>query len=783
MAAELKALQRRCDFISAKVSRIKTSLENADDEQIPVDEYVLDTYLRTCDAAYLDMNDCQAKIFAVTPSKQDEEEDKYLLFEEMYTEVRAEICRQIDRYRQRKEFQKCPNEDAATKLYHLDKCLIGEAAGAINQQFINENNYDGAWNFLQQRYEDKRKIVDIHASRLLQLKPMTQESGKQLRELIEECTRHVDSLRYHGYDVLGLSDILLVNIIASRLDFETKKMWEATNKHGVIPTYADTISFLEKHTQVLERVEVSQQKVKQKPSSATHTQKSQSRATTLTVTNELRCVFCEKAHFNHQCEELLKLSATDRNAKAKQAGVCYNCLRKGHMTSKCSSKHSCRDCNKRHHTVLHIDIPKPSDDTNKPTVVQSPEIGKASTNTSNVVTLNCATNTNEQKAVLLSTAVVNILDVHGQTKLCRVLLDSGSQLHLITEAMANLLGITRTRCSTSVVGVNGKQTPIKHKMAVQFGSRINDFSQRIECLIVPRIASVLPASKLNVSNWIIPEEVTLADPDFYKPQRIDLLIGAELFYHTLRTGQIQLGVKLPVLQETVLGWVVSGPASGHPSYRQPQNCHTAIPDPEHHELEQLIQRFWELEEVPTASKLSKEEEQCELHYQQTTTRDSSGRYVVRLPFRDSSDQLGESRQQALQRFGHLERRLSSNAELKRQYDSFMEEYIELNHWLLWNPTTDELAFRINPIQQRTTITKRHILSEISKIYDPLGLFAPAAVIAKLQMRELWKLKIGWDEEVPEEQRNKWNFITSLINTARMSINRYNHSTGREALHG
>ena len=365
MAAELKALQRRCDFISAKVSRIKTSLENADDEQIPVDEYVLDTYLRTCDAAYLDMNDCQAKIFAVTPSKQDEEEDKYLLFEEMYTEVRAEVCRQIDRHRQRKEFQvnpgsqlvpsahqlrvqqsvlphtplpsfdgkpehwfkfksmfldimkKCPNEDAATKLYHLDKCLIGEAAGAINQQFINENNYDGAWNFLQQRYEDKRKIVDIHASRLLQLKPMTQESGKQLRELIEECTRHVDSLRYHGYDVLGLSDILLVNIIASRLDFETKKMWEATNKHGVIPTYADTISFLEKHTQVLERVEVSQQKVKQKPSSATHTQKSQSRATTLTVTNELRCVFCEKAHFNHQCEELLKLSATDRNAKTK----------------------------------------------------------------------------------------------------------------------------------------------------------------------------------------------------------------------------------------------------------------------------------------------------------------------------------------------------------------------------------------------------------------------------------------------------------------------------------
>lgn len=57
MAEELKALQRRCEFISAKVARIKTNLIKADDEQTPVNEYVLDTFLRTIDAAYIDMND------------------------------------------------------------------------------------------------------------------------------------------------------------------------------------------------------------------------------------------------------------------------------------------------------------------------------------------------------------------------------------------------------------------------------------------------------------------------------------------------------------------------------------------------------------------------------------------------------------------------------------------------------------------------------------------------------------------------------------------------------
>ena len=61
--------------------------------------------------------------------------------------------------------------------------------------------------------------------------------------------------------------------------------------------------------------------MKQKAGAPVLSQRAQTKATTLTVINEMKCVFCEKAHYNHQCEELLKLSATDRYAKAKQAGV------------------------------------------------------------------------------------------------------------------------------------------------------------------------------------------------------------------------------------------------------------------------------------------------------------------------------------------------------------------------------------------------------------------------------------------------------------------------------
>ena len=47
-------------------------------------------------------------------------------------------------------------------------------------------------------------------------------------------------------------------------------------------------------------------------------------------------------------------------------------------------------------------------------------------------------------------------------------------------------------------------------------------------------------------------------------------------------------------------------------------------------------------------------------------------------------------------------------------------------------------------------TKRKILSQISKVFDPLNLTLPVTVRGRILMRKIWKLGIGWDEKVPEE---------------------------------
>ena len=52
-------------------------------------------------------------------------------------------------------------------------------------------------------------------------------------------------------------------------------------------------------------------------------------------------------------------------------------------------------------------------------------------------------------------------------------------------------------------------------------------------------------------------------------------------------------------------------------------------------------------------------------------------------------------------------------------------------------------------------TKRKILSQIHKIFDPLSLFIPVTLRGKLMLRELWIKKLDWDEIVPNDLLNDW----------------------------
>lgn len=53
----------------------------------------------------------------------------------------------------------------------------------------------------------------------------------------------------------------------------------------------------------------------------------------------------------------------------------------------------------------------------------------------------------------------------------------------------------------------------------------------------------------------------------------------------------------------------------------------------------------------------------------------------------------------------------------------------------WNARRDKILYTVNPIKLSNKVTKRRILSEIAKIFDPLGLLGPIILTSKALMQE------------------------------------------------
>ena len=84
--------------------------------------------------------------------------------------------------------------------------------------------------------------------------------------------------------------------------------------------------------------------------------------------------------------------------------------------------------------------------------------------------------------------------------------------------------------------------------------------------------------------------------------------------------------------------------------------------------------------------------------------------------------------------------------------------------LRWDSAADTLTLTSKEVQlpQDTITTKREILRESSKIYDPLGLITPVSIRAKILMQDIWQLNVDWDEPLDGDVRDRWISIAQDI---------------------
>lgn len=588
------------------------------------------------------------------------------------------------------------NADVMTiqKFHYLLSSLKGQALQLIQNLPITAVNYQVAWQLLKDRYENKKLIAATYTRGLLNLKAVQKESASDLRQFVNTIRSNLSALKAMELDQ-PLGDILVSQLIVERLDKNSRREWEIKESRQSFPPLTDLLTFLEYKSQALENINASSsfssQDSRQVDFKPKQYKAAQQPGSFLLVKNK-KCCFCHNEHPLFYCQAFIAAEIRQRRECVQNNKLCVNCLQAGHSVKQCPISSNCKTCNCRHNTLLHtektVNNRQVGQSCQQVQPTNSIERGESSaSHVTRDAQGSCHVARHRmQSQVLLSTAIVLVRDSMDQLHKCRALIDCGSQSNFVTEDLVQRLKLKKSYNRIIMQGVNNVSAEAKFTTSVQFHSTVNNYKAGITCSVLTHITGQIPSAYIDSQHWNLPNDIQLADPNFHEPGRIDMLIGAELCFHILRAEKRTRSGDFPVLQNTELGWILSGRYQ-IPNDLEPNKSVTSCFVRQDDNLTHRLQRFWELEEINSSPK-TEEELQCESHFQQNTTRDENGRFVVRLPQR-LHRQLGDSCQQATVRFHQLERKLTKHPELREQYVTFMDEYEELGHMKEVQTSTDD----------------------------------------------------------------------------------------------
>ncbi|XP_038122227.1 uncharacterized protein LOC119770791 [Culex quinquefasciatus] len=391
MEKNLEALEDRRDMLVEKLERMKGSLE-----EVTVSVHLLKLYEETLRRSADDYDKNYSDIIVLLPKeRRAEQRGKYAAFEKLHSTVYEKLQARIaesELTTKLLELPKAPaaavappqpvyikpqrrsrtcklrsllstaNRRAAMKILYLRNALVDDAKDKIDQDVVNNNDYDAAWRILEDEYEDKRLILDTHIDAILDCPKVAKETrGKSISKLVEVCAKHSEALAGHGYPVEGLAELVMVNVIYKKLDKETQEQWELKIGSGALPEFEEFMEFLRERGRVLQRTNRSQQQPAQQSTVAPSKQrqafgqKAQPLLKSFVQATTEVCGHCKEDHPIYRCSTFRDLSVPERKSVATKANLCYNCLKARHRVSDCESKTLCKvqGCGRKHHSLLH----------------------------------------------------------------------------------------------------------------------------------------------------------------------------------------------------------------------------------------------------------------------------------------------------------------------------------------------------------------------------------------------------------------------------------------------
>ncbi len=242
-----------------------------------------------------------------------------------------------------------------------------------------------------------------------------------------------------------------------------------------------------------------------------------------------------------------------------------------------------------------------------------------------------------------------LVEQGGRSCVVRGIIDTGSTISLITEKIVKSLKLQTTPTSTDLSGVGS--TPagtFKAETLITLKSLHDPTTQPISmrAAVIRSIVGDKPTTNLKDVDTSFTEFITLSDPNFQTPGGIDILLGQDVIKSILKDGVVRSNINDLYAINTTLGWVVGGCCKNSTQAVTTHVCYHVAPTT----TDTLLKAFWESEEPLKSTLLTPEDQGAMAHFKSTHSRQQDGRYMVKLPRRDTDIKLGDSYRQAVQRY-------------------------------------------------------------------------------------------------------------------------------------
>ncbi|XP_072380581.1 uncharacterized protein [Diabrotica undecimpunctata] len=587
------------------------------------------------------------------------------------------------------------------KFIYLKSLLTHDALKVVDNIPLSGENYSLVRETLEKRYTDHNLIVKQLITNIVDTKSLQNNASySQLKDFTLAITNSYRALNNLDLSSKELLNLILIHITSSKLDHATLRSIEFSPESNKIKDFNQFLTMVDDRAKHLENL-YANSKAKHQPSKETRSSfhistdknKPPSQIMKAKISNlyplPLGVILFNKILFVPTALEpdiarLIVPPGIHALIATEGITLCFTVTReiakpRPHIVS----------------TQIHIDLLKQSMLTFQQGIGLNLMLQRLVL--LDVVVRSTSPSTHAVSAVstsapmvLLGTVQAYLIAPNGKREYVKVLLDPASQLSFVSKNLLKKIAAPTYKNHFKIHGIAQSISNSTLMSDLTIFSAATDTCIKIKCSVLDSITTKLPQVPISINELNLPTEVVLADPNFYSPSEVDILLAADICADILTGNIIQLGPGLPILQGSSFGYIVSGriPDSfirGRCSKSQyvnnlvtcvAQSFDMKLADSVDLHLTQIVQRFWEMEDIPLDRKVSVSQHPAEIQFIKSVTILNTNRYQVNIGLKTNRNQLnlGNTFLSAKKRFLNLEKKLHASPQLLHNYSKIIQDY-------------------------------------------------------------------------------------------------------------